>query len=46
MLEESTPRTSAKWRPQTTFAAETNFTEKRLSVAFAEDVQSDEKMAV
>ncbi|KAK4051174.1 hypothetical protein OIV83_002996 [Microbotryomycetes sp. JL201] len=23
MLEESTPRTSAKWRPTTTFAAET-----------------------
>lgn len=37
MLEESNPRTSAKWRPHTTFAAETNFAEKRLSVAHAEE---------
>jgi hypothetical protein len=37
MLEESNPRTSAKWRPHTTFAAETNFAEKRLSVAYAEE---------
>jgi hypothetical protein len=46
MLEESNPRTSAKWRPHTTFAAETNFAEKRLSVAYAEGVQSGEKMTV
>jgi hypothetical protein len=34
MLEESNPRTSAKWRPHTTFAAET---EKRRSIAYAEE---------
>jgi sugar porter (SP) family MFS transporter len=34
MLEESNPRTSAKWRPHTTFAA------KRLSVAYAEGTES------
>lgn len=28
MLEESTPRTSAKWKPHTTFAAEMGLTEK------------------
>lgn len=28
MLEESTPRTSAKWKPHSTFAAEMGLTEK------------------
>jgi hypothetical protein len=47
MLEESNPRTSAAWRPHTTFAADTNFAEKRLSVAYAEeDLHQDEKSAV
>lgn len=28
MMEETTPRTSAKWKPHSTFAAEMGFTEK------------------
>ena len=28
MMEESTPRTSSRWRPTTTFAAEMGLTEK------------------
>ena len=30
MLEETTPRTSAKWVPHSTFAAEMGFTEKAV----------------
>lgn len=28
MMEETTPRTSAKWKPHSTFAAEMGFTDK------------------
>ncbi|THC91479.1 hypothetical protein EYZ11_009062 [Aspergillus tanneri] len=31
MMEETTPRTSAKWKPHTTFAAEMGLTEKEIS---------------
>ncbi|CAI6338885.1 unnamed protein product [Periconia digitata] len=32
MMEESTPRTSAKWKPTTTFAADMNLAEKHIEV--------------
>lgn len=32
MLEESTPRTSRKWKPHSTFAAEMNLAEKHLEI--------------
>lgn len=32
MLEESTPRTSRKWKPHSTFAAEMNLAEKHIEV--------------
>jgi sugar porter (SP) family MFS transporter len=32
MLEESTPRTSRKWKPTTTFAAQMNLAEKHIEV--------------
>ncbi|KAF2641480.1 high affinity glucose transporter RGT2 [Massarina eburnea CBS 473.64] len=32
MLEESTPRTSSKWKPHSTFAADMNLAEKHLEV--------------
>lgn len=32
MLEESTPRTSAKWKPTTTFAADMNLADKHIEV--------------
>jgi len=32
MLEESTPRTSRKWKPHSTFAAEMHLEEKRVSI--------------
>ena len=35
MLEETTPRTSAKWVPHSTFAEEMNLAEKRLSIPYA-----------
>lgn len=39
MLEETTPRTSSKWRPHTTFAAEMGLTEKgTLAPEVIEDV--------
>ncbi|KAI9750027.1 MAG: hypothetical protein M4579_006633 [Chaenotheca gracillima] len=39
MLEETTPRTSAKWRPHTTFASEMGLTEKgTLAPEIVEDV--------
>lgn len=31
MLSESTPRTSAKWKPHTTYAAEMGMTEKTVA---------------
>jgi hypothetical protein len=31
MMEETTPRTSAKWKPHTTFATEMGMTEKNAS---------------
>jgi len=40
MLEETTPRTSSKWKPRTTFAAEMGLTEKgTLNQEIVEDVQ-------
>jgi sugar porter (SP) family MFS transporter len=40
MMEETTPRTSAKWVPHTTFAAEMGLTEKgTLAPAIIEDVE-------
>ena len=35
MLEETTPRTSARWVPHSTFAEEMNLAEKRLSIPYA-----------
>lgn len=32
MLEESTPRTSRKWKPHSTFAAEMNLAEKHIEI--------------
>lgn len=31
MMEETTPRTSAKWKPHTTFAADMGLTEKDIT---------------
>ncbi|QSZ34333.1 hypothetical protein DSL72_005924 [Monilinia vaccinii-corymbosi] len=42
MLEETTPRTSSKWTPHSTFAAEMGMTEK--SGVTAEHVQHSEKL--
>jgi SP family sugar:H+ symporter-like MFS transporter len=40
MLEETTPRTSAKWKPHTTFASHMGLTEKgTLKEEIVEDVQ-------
>jgi hypothetical protein len=32
MLEESTPRTSGKWKPHSTFAAEMHLAEKHIEL--------------
>jgi hypothetical protein len=32
MMEETTPRTSRKWKPHSTFAAEMNLAEKNLEI--------------
>lgn len=46
MLEESTPRTSAKWVPHSTFASDMGHTEKRgLSPEHAEDVGKNQTEA-
>ena len=40
MMEETTPRTSAKWKPHTTFAAEMGLTDKgTLAPEIIEDVE-------
>lgn len=39
MMEETTPRTSAKWKPQTTYSAEMGFTEKAMVAPKAEHVE-------
>ena len=40
MMEETTPRTSAKWKPHTTFAAEMGVTDKgTLAPEIVEDVK-------
>ena len=40
MLEETTPRTSAKWKPHTTFASELGLTDKgTLKPEILEDVE-------
>ncbi|EAS30929.3 sugar porter (SP) family MFS transporter [Coccidioides immitis RS] len=47
MLEETTPRTSAKWKPHTTFASEMGLTEKAtLEEAVAIEVSPDHKETV
>ena len=39
MMEETTPRTSSKWKPQTTYASEAGLTEKgTLAPEVVEDV--------
>lgn len=32
MLEESTPRTSGKWKPHSTFAADMHLAEKHIEI--------------
>jgi SP family sugar:H+ symporter-like MFS transporter len=39
MLEETTPRTSAKWKPTTTFASEMGLKDGRLDEKVIEDVK-------
>jgi SP family sugar:H+ symporter-like MFS transporter len=39
MMEESTPRTSAKWKPTTTFAAEMGIQDGHLKSEIVEDVE-------
>ncbi|EER27572.1 hypothetical protein D8B26_006344 [Coccidioides posadasii str. Silveira] len=47
MLEETTPRTSAKWKPHTTFASEMGLTEKAtLEETVAIEVSPDHKETV
>lgn len=43
MLEETTPRTSAAWRPHTTYAADMGAVDKtgKLAVEVREDAQHD-----
>lgn len=38
-MEETTPRTSAKWRPTTTFAADVTTQSGKLSANLVEDVE-------
>jgi hypothetical protein len=38
MMEETTPRTSAKWKPHGTYAAEMGFTGKDVAATTVEDV--------
>ena len=46
MLEESTPRTSRKWKPHSTFAGEMNIAEKSDNVATTEHVAPKDEAAV
>jgi hypothetical protein len=39
MMEETTPRTSAKWKPTTTFAAEMGLKGEKLDANITEDVE-------
>lgn len=39
MMEETTPRTSAKWRPTTTFASEMGIINGELKKGIVEDVE-------
>ncbi|CCG82889.1 putative MFS monosaccharide transporter [Taphrina deformans PYCC 5710] len=41
MLEETTPRNSAKWRPKTTFAAEMGIHDGKLEKAIVHEVEHD-----
>lgn len=41
MLEETTPRNSAKWRPKTTFAAEMGIHDGKLEKAIVQEVEHD-----
>ena len=43
MLEETTPRTSAKWVPHSTFAADLGYTEDKGSSEIVQHVEADEK---
>lgn len=38
MLEESTPRTSSKWKPHSTFAADMHLAEKHIEVPITKEV--------
>lgn len=47
MLEETTPRTSRKWKPHSTFASEMHLGEKGLSIPVAtENAATKEVSAV
>jgi hypothetical protein len=39
MMEETTPRTSAKWRPTTTFASEMGIVDGELKSSVVQDVE-------
>jgi Sugar (and other) transporter len=43
MLEETTPRTSAKWVPHSTFAADLGYTEDKGSPEVVQHVEAGEK---
>jgi hypothetical protein len=43
MLEETTPRTSSKWRPSTTFAAEVGMTDGRLKEGVVTEIERRRK---
>ncbi|KAI0540126.1 general substrate transporter [Xylaria digitata] len=43
MLEETTPRTSAKWRPHNTYATEMGFVEPLEPEALDEDIEANSK---
>ncbi|EMD97454.1 hypothetical protein COCC4DRAFT_75117 [Bipolaris maydis ATCC 48331] len=45
MLEESTPRTSRKWKPHSTFAAEMNLAEKHIEIP-VENVTTKQETSV
>jgi hypothetical protein len=41
MLEETTPRTSAKWKPHSTFAAEMHLSEKQIEIPLVTEKVTD-----
>ena len=46
MLEESTPRTSSKWKPHSTFAADMHLAEKHIEVPIATEVHEPKNETV